>query len=151
MNKLPKKTPKKIPMASNRLRILRDISGLLYFCAVSNKTIAMASFRIDSPNMTVYSFGSTLYTLKIARIVTGSVADRVAPVEMASMKEILSPSRGTRVQTHSIRPRETAEIKVPAKANVNMDPILRKKFACVRQFIIHLLPHLCSYLVELVT
>lgn len=99
MNKLPKKTPKKIPMASKRLRILRDMSGLLYFCAVSNKTMAMASFKIDSPNMTVYSLGSTLYVLNMAKIVTGSVAESVAPTDKASTKVMLSPSRGILVQT----------------------------------------------------
>ena len=38
-----------------------------------------ASFRRDSPKMTVYSLGSTLYWLKMARMVTGSVAERVDP------------------------------------------------------------------------
>lgn len=38
-----------------------------------------ASFNKLSPKMMLYSFGSTLYWLNIARIVTGSVADRVEP------------------------------------------------------------------------
>lgn len=42
-------------------------------------TMLTASFSRLSPKMTVYSFGSTLYWLKMARIVTGSVADRVVP------------------------------------------------------------------------
>jgi len=42
-------------------------------------TMATASLRIDSPKMTLYSFGSTWSALKMARIVTGSVADRVEP------------------------------------------------------------------------
>lgn len=42
-------------------------------------TILTASFKILSPKITVYSFGSTLCWLKIAKIVTGSVADRVEP------------------------------------------------------------------------
>ena len=79
--------------------------------------------------MTVYSFGSTLYALNIARIVTGSVAESVAPMEKASTKDILSPSSGIRVQSHRIIPRTIADIKVPANANVRIDPILRKKLA----------------------
>jgi hypothetical protein len=42
-------------------------------------TIATASFRILSPKMTEYSLGSTWRALKIARMVTGSVAERVEP------------------------------------------------------------------------
>ena len=53
--------------------------------------MAIASFSIDSPKIIVYNFGSTLYALKMARIVTGSVADNVAPIENASMNEILNP------------------------------------------------------------
>lgn len=55
MAKLPKKTPKKIPMASNRLKMLNASAAppALYFCAVSNNTMAMASLSIDSPKMTV--------------------------------------------------------------------------------------------------
>lgn len=129
--KLPKKTSKKIPIASKSLMIFRLLPDApsLYRWAVSKRTIAMASFSIDSPKMTVYSFGSTLYRLNIARIVTGSVADRVAPTETASTKVMLSPSRGILVQTHNISPSETAEMKVPANANVKIVPILRKKFA----------------------
>ena len=53
--------------------------------------MAIAAFSIDSPKIIVYNFGSTLYALKMARIVTGSVADNVAPIENASMNEILNP------------------------------------------------------------
>ena len=81
--------------------------------------------------MIVYSFGSTLYTLKIARMVTGSVAERVAPTEMASTQVMVKPSNGTLVHSQRIKPNETAEIKVPAKAKVRIVPMLRKKFACV--------------------
>ena len=42
-------------------------------------TILTASFNRLSPKMMVYNFGSTLYWLKIARMVTGSVAERVEP------------------------------------------------------------------------
>jgi hypothetical protein len=129
--RLPKKTSKKIPMASKSVINVRFPAALpsLYRCAVSNKTIAMASLRIDSPNMTVYSLGSTLYRLNMARMVTGSVADSVAPTENASTKVMLRPSSGTLVHNQSITPNTTAEMKVPAKANVRMVPILRKKFA----------------------
>lgn len=60
INRLPKNTPKNMPMASKRLRRLNAIARSLYFWAVSKRTIAIASFRMDSPKMTVYSFGSTL-------------------------------------------------------------------------------------------
>ena len=62
-------------------------------------------------------------------MVTGSVAERVAPTEIASTQVIVRPSKGTLVHSHSMRPSETAEMKVPAKANVRMAPMLRKKFA----------------------
>jgi hypothetical protein len=123
MSKLPKNTPKNIPIASNRLRMLKDISGDLYFWAVSKRTIAIASFKMDSPNITVYNFGSTLYVLNMARIVTGSVAESVAPTDIASTNEILSPSRGILVQRNRIRPSTNADMNVPAKAKVRMVPI----------------------------
>ena len=69
--------------------------------------------------------------MNIARIVTGSVAERVAPTEIASTKVIRKPSRGIRVQSHRKRPKTTAEIKVPAKAKVRIVPMLRKKIASV--------------------
>jgi len=47
--------------------------------SVSNMTIDTASFRMLSPKMILYNWGSTLYVLKMARIVTGSVALRVLP------------------------------------------------------------------------
>lgn len=45
----------------------------------SYMTILTASFNKLSPKMTLYNLGSTLYCWKIARIVTGSVADSVDP------------------------------------------------------------------------
>jgi hypothetical protein len=131
MMRLPKKTSRKIPIASKSVMKVRFPAALpsLYRWAVSNSTIAMASLRIDSPNITVYSLGSTLYKLNMARMVTGSVADRVAPTEKASTNVIFRPSSGTLVQSHNMTPRTTAEMKVPAKANVRIVPMLRKKFA----------------------
>ena len=79
--------------------------------------------------MTVYNFGSTLYVLKMARIVTGSVAESVAPTDIASTNDIWKASKGMRVQNHRNKPRTTAEMKVPANAKVNIVPILRKKLA----------------------
>jgi hypothetical protein len=67
----------------------------------------------------------------MARMVTGSVADRVAPTEMASTHVIVSPSKGILVHNQRIRPREMAEMKVPANAKVRMVPMFRKKFAWV--------------------
>ena len=65
----------------------------------------------------------------MAKMVTGSVAESVAPTDIASTKLISKPSRGIRVQRYRMTPSTTAEIKVPAKAKVRIDPILRKKFA----------------------
>jgi hypothetical protein len=67
----------------------------------------------------------------MARMVTGSVADRVAPTEMASTHVIVSPSKGILVHSQRIRPREIAEMKVPANAKVRMVPMFRKKFAWI--------------------
>ena len=56
IKRLPKKTKKKMPMASKRLTMVKDPplgpSGL-YLCAVSKMTIAIASLRMDSPNIMV--------------------------------------------------------------------------------------------------
>lgn len=133
ITRLPKKTSKKTPMASNNVKKVKFPAALpsLYRWAVSNKTIAIASLRMDSPNITVYSLGSTLYRLNMARMVTGSVADNVAPTENASTKVMFKPSRGILVHSQRITPRTTAEMKVPAKANVRIVPIFRKKFACL--------------------
>ena len=50
-------------------------------------TILTASLSKLSPKMMVYSFGSTLYWLKMARMVTGSVADSVEPKARHSMSD----------------------------------------------------------------
>lgn len=63
----------------------------------------------------------------MARIVTGSVAERVAPTEMASVQFMLSPSSGTRVYSHRMTPMTMAERNVPKKANVRIVPMFRKK------------------------
>ena len=63
----------------------------------------------------------------MARMVTGSVADKVAPTDIASMNDKLIPSRGIRAHKKRMTPSTTAEMKVPAKANVRMVPMLRKK------------------------
>ena len=49
-------------------------------------TMETASFRMLSPKMTEYNLGSTLSWLKIARIVTGSVADKTDPKIIESRK-----------------------------------------------------------------
>lgn len=58
----------------------------------SYMTILTASFNKLSPKMTVYSLGSTLYWLKMARMVTGSVADRVEPKVKLSTSDRSIPS-----------------------------------------------------------
>ena len=64
-------------------------------------------------------------------MVTGSVAESVAPTENASTKEMSNPSIGILVQRNKTRPRTNAEINVPAKAKVRILPIFRKKLPCV--------------------
>jgi len=71
-----------------------------------------------------------LYVSKMARIVTGSVAERVAPTDMASTKLILKPSSGMRVHRNRISPSDTADMNVPAKAKVRILPICLKKLPC---------------------
>lgn len=61
--------------------------------AYSYITILTASFNRLSPKIIVYSLGSTLYWLKIARMVTGSVAERVEPKIRHSINGNLSVSR----------------------------------------------------------
>lgn len=68
-----------------------------------------------------------MYVLKIARIVTGSVADSVAPTEIASTKLRVMDSMGSSAHSHRMTPSTMAEMKVPAKAKVRMVPIWRKK------------------------
>ena len=62
MTKEPKKTSKKTPILSKKLNGVNvpAFAPVLYFCAVSKSTMAIASFRMLSPKMTVYNFGSTL-------------------------------------------------------------------------------------------
>jgi hypothetical protein len=60
--------------------------------AYSYITILTALFNKLSPKIMVYSFGSTLYWLKIVRMVTGSVADRVEPKIRHSINGNLSVS-----------------------------------------------------------
>jgi hypothetical protein len=60
MARLQKKTKRKLHVASKRLRNPSLWPPFLYSLAVSKRTMAMASFRMDSPKMIVYSFGSTL-------------------------------------------------------------------------------------------
>ena len=52
--------------------------------------------------MTVYSLGSTLYWLKIANMVTGSVADRVDPKVRHSIKLKFSDSNPNCDQMNTI-------------------------------------------------
>ena len=61
--------------------------------AHSYMTMDTASFRILSPKITLYSFGSTFAELKIARMVTGSVALSVEPKMRHSSKVNFRPSR----------------------------------------------------------
>ncbi len=69
----------------------------------------------------------------MARMVTGSVAESVAPTDIASTKLMSRPSSGIRVNSHCITASTRAEMKVPAKAKVRMVPRLRKKLPCAHQ------------------
>lgn len=124
----------------------------------SNMTIDTASLRILSPKMTLYSCGSTLYVLKMARMVTGSVALSVLPKMKHSSRESEMDSRCRRDHSHTrilgganrkmggsesecllpkidarkgwTYPITTALTNVPANAKMRMTPKLRKKFSC---------------------
>jgi hypothetical protein len=60
-----------------------------------------ASFSKLSPKMMVYSFGSTLYWLKIAKMVTGSVAESVDPNIKHSSSPRLRSSRPRKDQMYT--------------------------------------------------
>lgn len=62
-------------------------------------------------------------------MVTGSVADSVAPTAIASTNESSIDSIGSHAQTYNINPNTTADMKVPAKAKVKIVPIFLKKLA----------------------
>lgn len=64
----------------------------------------------------------------MAKMVTGSVADRVAPTDKASTK-VKGINPGSICDRNNISPMTTAERNVPAKAKVKMVPRLRKKLA----------------------
>ena len=68
----------------------------------------------------------------MARMVTGSVADSVAPTEMASTKFILSDSMPVKAYSHKIRPMTTADRNVPAKAKVRIGPNIAEEVGLVQ-------------------
>jgi hypothetical protein len=72
-------TKKKTPILSNMPTIPTFSPAEEIRPRASNMTIATASLSKLSPKMMVNNLGSTLYVLKIAITVTGSVAERVAP------------------------------------------------------------------------
>jgi hypothetical protein len=92
MIRLPKNSDKKYQMPWRTLHMPIPPPLLPALWADSKMTMATASLRMDSPKMMVYSFGSTLNVLKMAKMVTGSVADRVAPTEIASTHVTSRPS-----------------------------------------------------------
>lgn len=66
----------------------------------------------------------------MARMVTGSVADNVAPTDMASTKLIFTASIGILDHKYRMTASTTAEMNVPANAKVRIVPMLRKKLPC---------------------
>jgi len=84
------------PSPLNRDSVLRTVQyrnghGLVQV-TYSYITIDTASFSKLSPNIMLYNFGSTLYCVKMDRIVTGSVALRVEPKMRQSSIVNLRPS-----------------------------------------------------------
>jgi hypothetical protein len=79
-----------------------------------------ASFSKLSPKMMVYSFGSTLYWLKIAKIVTGSVAESVDPKIRHSSNPKLRSSRPRKDQMYT-RTLRCAVINGPVKHRQERD------------------------------
>jgi hypothetical protein len=78
------------------LKILLASISFVVLCLYSNMTMDTASLRILSPKMTEYNLGSTLSWLKIAKMVTGSVADKTEPKIMESRKLSWSDSSPVR-------------------------------------------------------
>ena len=135
-------TKKKNPILSKALTTPRFSPFVDIRPSASNMTIATASLSKLSPNMIVNNFGSTLYVVNIAITVTGSVAERVAPSWRAIGRD--NADRDSRPifvhsQTRSLYrqpgrgkenyPTTTAEINVPANANVRILQMFLKKFA----------------------
>jgi hypothetical protein len=83
-------------------------------------TMDTASFNKLSPKMMVYSFGSTLYWLKIAKIVTGSVAESVDPKIRHSSNPRLRSSRPRKDQMYT-RTLRCAVINGPVKHGEEKD------------------------------
>ena len=63
----------------------------------------------------------------MARIVTGSVAERVAPTDRQSMN-VSASEPGRMVKTKSMTPMTTADRNVPARAKVNKLKITKTGF-----------------------
>lgn len=78
--------------------------------SVSNMTIDTASFRMLSPKMMLYSWGSTLYVVKMARIVTGSVALNVLPKIRHSSRERRGASKRITEAIHTMRLRQSGHV-----------------------------------------
>ena len=61
------------------------------------------------------------------KMVTGSVAESVAPTDKASTKDMLIPSSPKEVQMNKMVPNTIADMSVPGIANVRIDTMLLKK------------------------
>lgn len=125
-NSEPKKPRTKVLM---KLRmVINERSDPRNETNVVNKTIATESFKILSPKIIAYSFGSTFNCLNIARTVTGSVELRIAPKIMESRNVMSRWWIPVKAKRNTRSPIMRVEIKVPIKAKVKMAPRLRKKF-----------------------
>ena len=69
--------------------------------------------------------------MNIARIVTGSVADRVEPKIKHSSRPSWRDSRPRREYKYTSTPSPTADINVPINAKVKIVPKFRKKLSYV--------------------
>jgi hypothetical protein len=86
------------------------------------RTMATASLRTDSPNTLAYKLGVTPNSLKRDKTVTGSVADKMAPMNMQSISSSLTAVMPmTPEKRYTRRPVKIMEIIVPRRANHKME------------------------------
>lgn len=94
------------------------------------RTIATASFKTLSPKTKAYKLTSTCRSLKIARIVSGSVEEIRAPKYKVSKNVILVANLAgiNCTKPYISAPTMKDDIVVPMIAKVSIAPKLRKKY-----------------------
>mmetsp|Transcript_13926 Transcript_13926/g.25784 ORF Transcript_13926/g.25784 Transcript_13926/m.25784 type:complete len:223 (-) Transcript_13926:297-965(-) len=123
----PNKVEKNAPIA---LKTLAEVKVLESSTSKRNivryRTIAIASFRMDSPKTRTRRDGLTPSRLKTAITVTGSVAEIRAPKTKHSVPEA-EKTLGLLVAANIIAPTKSAENIVAKTANEKINPKFAKK------------------------